>query len=251
MAKTIKGQFACKTDIGRVRVTNEDQAFAYINASGNVLLGVCDGMGGHNKGDYASRIATEVVSEEFCKRNRFLTGLGVRYWLTSTVKKVNAKIYNESCSNPEYKDMGTTLVMAILFRDSIYVINVGDSRAYAVRFNDLKQLTVDQTYVEYLYHTGKISKEQINTSDERHILMNALGTFPSTSYTLNVYQNLKNPIILCSDGLYNNATELEIHSALSTSERIDQKIDSLISIANSNGGSDNMAIAYWEAIEND
>ena len=81
--------------------------------------------------------------------------------------------------------------------------------------------------------------------------MNAIGTFPSTSFEIKVYQNLKNPILLCSDGVYNNATDAEIHSALRTNERIEQKIDSLIAIANSNGGSDNMAISYWEAIEND
>ena len=76
MAKgTIKGQFGCKTDIGRVRVTNEDQAFALINASGNVLLGVCDGMGGHNKGDYASRVASEIISEEFRSKSGFKSSL--------------------------------------------------------------------------------------------------------------------------------------------------------------------------------
>lgn len=249
--KTIKGQFAAKTDIGRVRITNEDQAFALINASGNVLLGICDGMGGHNKGDYASRLAMETITEEFRKRAGFLTTFIAKMWMGHVVKKVNSRIYNESLSNPEYKDMGTTLVLALLYHESILVLNIGDSRAYSVRFNDLKQLTSDQTYVEYLYKTGKISKEQINTSAEKHIIMNAVGIFPSVSYDFVSYQNLKNPILLCSDGLYNNATNAEIHSALRTDERIDQKIESLISIANSNGGTDNIGIAYWEAIEDD
>ena len=137
------------------------------------------------------------------------------------------------------------------YKDLIFIVNVGDSRAYAIRFNDIKRLTEDQTYVEYLYRTGKISEEEMSTSSQRHILMNAIGTFPSTSFEIKVYQNLKNPILLCSDGVYNNATDAEIHSALRTNERIEQKIDSLIAIANSNGGSDNMAISYWEAIEND
>lgn len=249
--KIIKGQFIAKTDIGRVRVTNEDQAFALINSSGNVLLGVCDGMGGHNKGDYASRIAMKTITEEFKKKNHFYTRVGVRVWISQLVRLVNKRIYDESLSNPEYKDMGTTMVLALLVNDNIFVVNVGDSRAYSVSFKELKQLTEDQTYVEYLYKTGKISKEQMSTSDDRHILMNALGTFPSASYKLSIYQNLGNPIILCSDGLYNNATDFEIHSALKTDERIDQKVDSLIAIANANGGSDNIGIAYWEAIKND
>ena len=249
--KTIKGQFACKTDIGRVRITNEDQAFGLINSSGDVLLGVCDGMGGHNKGDYASRIATETIIEEFRNKNGFLNRISVRMWINKTIRLVNSKIYNEALSNPEYKDMGTTLVLALFYKEFLFIVNIGDSRAYSIRFNDLKQLTEDQTYVEYLYKTGKISKEQMATSSERHILMNALGTFPSASFSVNVYQNLKNPILLCPDGLYNNATEAEIHSCLRTDEGIDQKIDTLISIANNNGGSDNIGISYWEAIDND
>lgn len=249
--RTIKGQFMSKTDIGRIRVTNEDQAFSLINSSGDVLLGVCDGMGGQNKGDYASRIAKDTIVEEFRNKSHFVNSFTLRMWLHSLIKKVNSRIYNEAYSNPEYKEMGTTLVLALFYKESIFVVNIGDSRAYSVRYNDLKQLTEDQTYVEYLYKTGKITKEQIKTSEQRHILMNAVGTFPSVSFKIVEFQNLKNPILLCSDGLYNNATDVEIHSMLRTNERIDQKIESLIAVANSNGGSDNIAISYWEAIDND
>ncbi len=249
--KTIKGQFIAKTDIGKVRVTNEDQAFALINATGVILLGVCDGMGGHNKGDYASRLAKDLICEEFRKKNSFANRYTLQIWLSRLVKKVNSRIYNEAYGNIDYKGMGTTLVLAIIYKDIIMVVNIGDSRAYSVRYNDIKQLTEDQTYVEYLYKTGKITAEQMKTCDERHILMNAVGTFPSVSFNISVFQNLGNPILLCSDGLYNNATDKEIHSALKTDERIDQKVTTLISIANSNGGSDNIAISYWEANEDD
>lgn len=252
MAKnTIKGQFGCKTDIGRVRVSNEDQAFASINGSGDVLLGVCDGMGGHNKGDYASRVASELISEEFRNKGSFSSALSVRLWLSRIIRKVNAKIYDYAYSNVAYKDMGTTLVLALFYKDLIFIVNIGDSRAYAIRFNDIKQLTEDQTYVEYLYKTGKITKQEMEVSDQRHILMNALGTFPSVSFEIKVIQNLRHPIFLCSDGVYNNATAEEIHSAFCTNERVEQKIDTLIAIANSNGGSDNMAISYWEATDHD
>lgn len=250
-SKTIKGQFGYKTDIGCVRVTNEDQAVTLINPSGNVLLCVCDGMGGHNKGDYASRLAIEIISEEFRKVSSFLSHFHVRMWLNRTIRKINKQIYSEAESDPIYKGMGTTIVLALLYKEEVFVLNIGDSRAYFVRYGDLRQLSEDQTYVDYLYHTGKITKEEMATSPERHILMNALGSFPSVSFTLHIYQNLKNPILLCSDGLYNNATEKEIHSAINTDDRIEQKIDTLISIAKSNGGSDNIAVALWEATEND
>lgn len=248
--RIIKGQFSSKIDIGCVRVTNEDQAISLVNSSGNVLLCVCDGMGGHNKGDYASRLAIDILSEEFRKKNSFISNLSVRYWLSKTIKKINKQIYYESENDPTYKGMGTTIVLALLYNEQVFVLNAGDSRAYFVRYNDLKQLSEDQTYVDYLYNTGKISREEMSTSPQRHILMNALGTFPSASYSLHIYQNLGSPIILCSDGLYNNATEKEIHSALHTNETIEQKLETLISIAKNNGGSDNIAVSYWEAIDN-
>ena len=246
-----KGQFASKTDIGCVRLTNEDQAVSLVNASGNVLLCVCDGMGGHNKGDYASKIAIDTISQEFKNKTGFISYISLRNWISRTMRKVNKEIFDEAQTNPLYKDMGTTVNMVILYGDSIYVVNAGDSRAYFVRKKNIEQLSEDQTYVEYLYHTGKITKEEMEVSDKRHILMNAVGTFPSVSYDVKIYPNNGLPILVCSDGLYNNATEAEIHSALSTTERIDQKIDTLIGIAKSNGGSDNIGISYWEAYRHD
>lgn len=246
-----KGQFAAKTDIGLVRQTNEDQACALINASGNVLLCVCDGLGGHNKGDYASQIAIDTLSEEYRKKNGFLSSFSVKTWIARTMRKINKAIYDEAQKDPANKGMGTTMILAVLFDDEVFVTNAGDSRAYFVRKNKLEQLSTDQTYVEYLYSAGKITKEEMETSSQRHILMNAVGTLPSASFTTKVYPNNGHPILLCSDGLYNNATEGEIYSALSTTERIDQKIDTLIGIAKSNGGSDNIGIAYWEAYKHD
>ena len=246
-----KGQFAAKVDIGCVRSNNEDQATALVNASGNVLLCVCDGMGGHNKGDYASKLAIDTISEEFRKKNGFFSIISVRQWIAKTMRKVNKVIFDVAQTNPDYKDMGTTVNMVILYADSVLVVNAGDSRAYFVRKKRLERLSEDQTYVEYLYHTGKITKEEMETSSQRHILMNAVGTFPSVSYDLKVYPNNGLSILVCSDGLYNNATEAEIHSALSIIERVDQKIDTLIGIAKSNGGSDNIGIAYWEVTRHD
>ena len=250
-ATNYKGQFIAKTDIGLVRTTNEDQAAALINASGNVLLCVCDGMGGHNKGDYASKLAIDAICSEFKKKNGFISSVSVRRWMAITMRKVNKVIFDEAQKDPANKGMGTTMILAILFDDEVFVTNAGDSRAYFVRKNKLEQLSVDQTYVEYLYSAGKISKEEMETSSQRHILMNAIGTLPSASFTTKVHPNNGHPILLCSDGLYNNATEAEIYSALSTNERIDQKIDTLIGIAKSNGGSDNIGIACWEAYKHD
>lgn len=246
-----KGRFAYRIDIGRVRVSNEDQAVVLTNAEGDVLLLVCDGMGGHNKGDFASRTAISVLSENFKTKMNFLHPFFAKRWLTRAIRLANKEIYDAAYCNETYKDMGTTLVAALIIEDHIIIANVGDSRAYAIRHEGMYQLTEDQTYVDYLYRTGKILKEEISTHPKRHVLMNALGIYPSLTLDVSTSPYIGFSILLCSDGLYNNISEQEMQAILSTEERPEQKVETLIKVANSNGGSDNIAVAYWEVIKND
>ncbi len=247
----IKGNFAFRIDIGRVRITNEDQATVLINADGDVLMVVCDGMGGHNKGDYASRSAVSILAEAFKNKPKFIHPFFARRWLSKAIHLANRAIYDAAYANEAYKDMGTTLVAALIIEDYIIIANIGDSRAYAVRYEGMERLTSDQTYVDYLYRTGKISKEEITTHPKRHVLMNALGIYPSLTLDITSSTYVGFSILLCSDGLYNNISEKELHAILTTEERPEQKVETLIKVANNNGGSDNIAIAYWEVSKND
>ncbi|MDD3207270.1 MAG: Stp1/IreP family PP2C-type Ser/Thr phosphatase [Bacilli bacterium] len=247
----VKGRFAYRIDIGRVRVSNEDQATVITNSEGDILMLVCDGMGGHNKGDFASRTAISVLSEAFKNKPKFIHPFFAKRWLSNQIRYANNEIYNAAYSNQAYKDMGTTLVAALIIEDRIIVANIGDSRAYAVRYNALERLTEDQTYVDYLYRTGKITKEEISTHPKRHVLMNALGIYPSLTMDIKSIPYVGFSIMLCSDGLYNNISEQEIHAILTTEERPEQKVETLIKVANLNGGSDNIAVAYWEVMKND
>ena len=245
-----KGHFASRTDMGRVRISNEDQAFVLTNYNGDVLMVVCDGMGGQNKGDYASKMAMDYLVEAFQKKRKspaFFT----RSWLLRVIKEANSLIYTEANKNPTYRDMGTTIVCAVIQDNKIIMANVGDSRAYRYDEQGLSRLTEDQTYVDYLYRSGQIEASERDTSSQRHVLMNALGIFPSASCDLMVKPYFGETILLCSDGLYNNVSESEIRAVLSTDERPDQKVASLIAEANANGGSDNIAIAIWEVEKHD
>lgn len=250
MAPRYKGSFAFQTDIGRVRVSNEDQAAVLTNAYGEVLLIVCDGIGGQNKGDYASKMAIDSILEAF-SRKRKLPLFFAKRWLGRALKAANALIFDEAERNPVYKEMGTTCVVALIIGGKLLVANIGDSRAYGYDGSELKRLTEDQTVVDYLYRTGKISKEEMDTREDRHVLTNALGVYPSCASDMRVLPYAGEAIILCSDGLYNNVPENEIRAVLSTDERADEKVSNLIAEANANGGSDNIGIAYWEAIRHD
>ncbi|MFA7067457.1 MAG: Stp1/IreP family PP2C-type Ser/Thr phosphatase [Erysipelotrichia bacterium] len=247
----VKGRFAYRIDIGRVRVSNEDQATVITNSEGDILMLVCDGMGGHNKGDFASRTAISILSEAFKNKPKFFHPFFAKRWLSNQIRYANSEIYNAAFANEAYKDMGTTLVAALIIEDRIIVANIGDSRAYAIRHNALERLTEDQTYVDYLYRTGKITKEEISTHPKRHVLMNALGIYPSLTMDIKSIPYVGFSIMLCSDGLYNNISEQEIHAILTTEERPEQKVETLIKVANLNGGSDNIAVAYWEVMRND
>ena len=243
-----KGTFDHKRDIGRVRIANEDQSFVLTNYHGDVLMIVCDGMGGQNKGDYASKMALDHLVDSFKKKRKMPLFLS-RLWLMRTLKEANSIIYNEAEKNPIYHDMGTTCVAVLIQGSSMIVINVGDSRAYAYSELGLRCLTSDQTYVNYLYRSGQIKERERDSSPDRHILMNALGVYPSCNFDVKTYPYFGETVLLCSDGLYNNVSEPEIRAILATDERTDQKTANLISEANHNGGSDNVAVALWETIK--
>ena len=90
----ITGRYYFKTDVGRIRLTNEDQAQALTNASGNILLFVCDGMGGQSKGDLASSLAKKIITESFKEKHKFYNKLSAYLWMKKTIRITNSKIYN-------------------------------------------------------------------------------------------------------------------------------------------------------------
>ncbi len=245
----IKGMYLSKTDIGKVRKSNEDKSIALVNSSGDVLLLVADGMGGHNKGSFASTKVVQVVSNEFAHKPFFFSVRSAYFWLQKTLKEANKQINDYATNNEDYKGSGTTVVAALLTKNKIILASAGDSRIYLLKKGRLNLLSDDQTYVNYLVKTGKLTIEQAKTHKDRHVLINALGIYPSLSIDMKIINNEGYPLILCSDGLYNNITEEEMCRILSVNETPTQKIETLINVANNNGGTDNISIAYWEAFK--
>ena len=248
MKKYLTGRFFYRTDVGKVRLNNEDQAIALTNASGNVLLVVCDGMGGQNKGDLASSLAVNTVVSSFKNRKGFLNSYFARLWVGRVIREANKSIYEQSQSNPAYQGMGTTITLLLIIKDVAILGHVGDSRCYFLKsHHDLVQMSEDQTYVGYLLRTGQITPEEALTHPKRHVLMNALGVYPSASIDIKVFPYLNEEVLLCSDGLYNNVPVEDIAAIVKGSDSVDQKVNELIAIGNKNGGSDNIAVVLWEA----
>lgn len=256
-SKNYHGTYAYKTDIGRVRKTNEDRAIILMNSDNEVFLAVSDGMGGSEKGDVTSKLTIDLLNASFKKKKKHRYLFSDKRWITRTCKSINKKIYsmaekvNKTEKNSEKIGMGCTLVAVLISGERMMIANIGDSRAYMLKDGEIKQLTTDQTYVEYLLKTGKITEEGAKTHPDRHVLTNALGVYNSLSLSITDMPYHGESILLCSDGLYNNLDSKEIANILLTDERTDQKVVSLISIANHAGGSDNIGIALWECIAND
>ena len=248
MKKYLTGRFYYRTDVGKVRLNNEDQAMALTNASGNVLLLVCDGMGGQNKGDLASSLAVSTIVSSFKNRKGFLNSYFAKLWVGRVIREANKSIYDQSQSNPNYQGMGTTITLLLIIKDVAILGHVGDSRCYFLKsHHDLVQMSEDQTYVGYLLRTGQITAEEALTHPKRHVLMNALGVYPSASIDIKVFPYLNEEVLLCSDGLYNNVPVEDIAAVVKGSDSVDQKVNELIAIGNKNGGSDNIAVVLWEA----
>lgn len=255
--KNYHGTYAYKTDIGMVRKTNEDQAIIYMNSENEVFLAVCDGMGGASRGDIASKMAIEILGAAFKKKKKHNYFVFDKHWITRVAKNINKKIYSfsEKMKKKEKENnkngMGSTMVAVLISGNRMMVANIGDSRAYMLKDGNLIQLTKDQTYVDYLVNTGKLTEEGAKTHPDRHILTNALGVYNSLSISIDEKPYAGESILLCSDGLYNNLDGKEITNILQTDERTDQKVVSLISTANHAGGSDNIGIALWETVNDD
>ena len=249
MKKYLTGRFSFKTDIGKVRLSNEDQACALINASGNVLLVVCDGMGGQSKGDLASSLAINTVISSFKSRKGFMNRYFAKFWVGNVIREANRCVYEQSRSNPSYEGMGTTLTLLLIIKDTAILGHVGDSRCYFLRNREFEQMSEDQTYVGYLLRTKQITEEEALIHPKRHVLMNALGVYPSASIDIKSFPYMGETVLLCSDGLYNNVPKNDIASVLKSEDSVEQKVNELIAIGNKNGGSDNIAVVIWEAQE--
>ena len=131
-------------------------------------------------------------------------------------------------------------------KNTVVVLNIGDSRAYFYDKSTLTQISEDQSYVQYLVRTNQISEEKAKVHPKRHVLMNALGNIPSCNMDIKKIKYHGEKILLCSDGLYNTLETRDIETILSTEDSSEQKGQMLISLANNRGGEDNIAVALWE-----
>ena len=230
-----------KTDTGRQRRDNEDNAF--VRAP---LFVVADGMGGAQAGEVASQLAVEEFHEALPDEG------SAEERLTERIRAANRRIYDLSRTQHEHAGMGTTLTAVYLDDDHLAVAHVGDSRAYIFRDGELTRLTQDHSLVEELVRQGKLTEEQAAEHPQRSIITRALGIEGDVEVdTWSYAMRAGDVVLLCSDGLTSMIGEEQIVQILRAEHSLDRAADGLIGGANDAGGRDNITVVLFRLEETD
>ena len=232
------------TDPGKVRERNEDSVNIVKNSSGEVLLAVADGMGGHKDGEVASSIALNHIATRFKEISSVGNKEDAINWIQEIVKEANALIYKYVSMHKESAGMGTTMVLAILSKTFLLIGNIGDSSGFVLKNNKLHKVTVDHTLVNLLVKSGELSEEDAKNHPKKNVLMKALGASVDVEMDIFNVELGVDGILLCSDGLTNMLDNDSIEKVLNSDMTIDEKLEKLIFKANNRGASDNISIAY-------
>ncbi len=243
---------AGKTDIGLVRNTNEDSI--WIDEELDLYI-VCDGMGGHQAGEVASKEACDVIHYCFSNLASEIANDSVLTipadfpargdLLVKSIRIANRSIYIKSRSRSDYSGMGTTIVAAVLQDDIINIAHVGDSRAYLFSENNLFPLTMDHSWVAELEQSGQYTRQEVAQLANKNVITRALGIHETVEIDFRARRVKPGDIyIMCSDGLCGYASDEEIYTVVRECKNDVGKItENLIQMANDHGGADNVTVA--------
>jgi protein phosphatase len=233
-----------KSDKGRVRPNNEDAFYIPENMNELLLFIVADGMGGHNAGEVASRLAVEEISS-FIKSKYYAKSFqeDVVLLIKEAFKAANEKIYTMSLQSEQLAGMGTTATLALFNQGRVYIGHVGDSRAYMLRGDHLRQLTKDHSLVWQLMEEGRLTAQEIKCHPMRNIITRALGVDEKVDVDVYDYEYKSGDIfLLCSDGLTNMLDDEKIREIILNADSIEAAAERLVQAANNLGGHDNITL---------
>lgn len=240
-----------QSDPGLTRDNNED-AIAVDSPTGLCVL--ADGMGGYNAGEVASGMAAAFIKTEMA---RWLAQTGssaspreVRRAIEICVDNANHSIFNAANSNPQYRGMGTTLVLCVFQGSRVTLGHIGDSRCYRLRGRDFQQLTKDHSLLQEQIDAGLIAREDAHTSLNRNLVTRALGVEMDVQLELNEHKAEPGDLyLLCSDGLSDMLLDADIAAILMQPDSLEKLAETLVLRANQHGGRDNISVVLARAID--
>ncbi|HWC41254.1 MAG TPA: Stp1/IreP family PP2C-type Ser/Thr phosphatase [Actinomycetota bacterium] len=236
--------FAAATDVGRMRKNNED---SYLSAK--PVAAVADGMGGHSAGEVASAIAIEELTA-LRGRGPWENETAATDDLKQAILRANRRIREMAARDRRLNGMGTTLVALLEDGDMVHVANVGDSRGYLLRQGELSQVTVDHSLVQELVDDGRLSPEDAERHPQRSVITRALGIDPEVEFDLFTYKlQVGDRLLLCSDGLSDVVEPAQIRKVLLRVPSAQRAARELVTVANANGGPDNITVIVVDAVD--
>lgn len=228
-------KYAALSDKGLVRPNNED-AFLATEAA----IGVADGMGGHEGGELASQIALEEASKAITSMER-----RPKATLAKIFANANSAVLRMARESQQ-TGMGTTLTIAVLKKQRIWIGHIGDSRAYLLRGGNLEQLTEDHSLVGDLVRSGGLSQDEARTHPKRHVITKAVGTqklIKPDIFSLAFEDGDR--LLICTDGLTNHV-EPDSLSKLAAGGSPESACERLVEAAKERGGSDNITVVIGD-----
>ncbi len=236
-------KIVAKTDIGLKRTSNQD-SYAAGELPGSVAWAVvCDGMGGSNGGKLASSTAVNIISERISSTYRQgMSFTSIKNMLTSATIAANVSVYEMSKENPDLSGMGTTVIVALIADEHVYIAHAGDSRAYILSSGKLNQLTKDHSLVQEMIDTGKLTPDEAHDDPRKNIITRALGVAEDLQIDFYEEEIAEDDVLLiCTDGLTNYVEVEEIHE-LTDDGKFYEFAERLVNRANHNGGGDNVTV---------
>lgn len=233
-----------KTDKGMVRKVNEDHLYIPSLEDDLNLYIIADGMGGYKGGEIASLKVVELAKKYILNNFEitFNTDEDILKLIYSAVEYANMLLLEEKKLNDEYENMGSTICIALVIKDRLYISHAGDSRIYRLRKNTLRRLTKDHSYVQSLVDDGTIKEEDTSMHPKKNMITKAVGMSAVVSPSTSVQKFIdKDIILLCTDGLTNYIKDNEIKEILQNDE-IEDYADFLVNLANKRGGGDNISV---------
>lgn len=242
---TVSLRYAARSDVGMVRASNQDAAYA-----GPHLVALCDGMGGPAGGDIASAVAVEHLAPLDADSHQAGELLGL---LREAVQDAHAELISLSSADPDLQGLGTTCIAIMRSGNKLAMVHVGDSRAYLLRDGELTQVTTDHTFVEYLVETGRLTREQARRHPQRSVLLRVLG---DTEGDVQLDESIREAVpgdrwLLCSDGLCGPVSAETIGEVLATVEDPGEAADQLVDLALRAGGPDNVTAVVVDVVDDD
>ena len=241
--------YNCDSHVGKVRKNNEDYCMGEIIQTEDDCIGIfalADGMGGHKKGEVASKIAVDSIID-FLKEN-ILKSCGIKMdYLDDVIKQgynyANQNIFDKVSEDSSCEGMGTTLVVAVIYKDDMIMANVGDSRGYLLHNDEFRRITRDHSVVEELVNANLITEEEARVHPRRNQITRAMGA--EEIIIVDIFREKVEKgdmILLATDGLTGCVGDEDIKNIIKQDKDIKEICEDLINQANDNSGKDNISV---------